>query len=167
MAVSRINSASSGIVYPTSFSFARPADTNVYAVNDNISNSTSSPTILTFGSAARFSGGSGYITHAILLTDQAANVSAFRLHLYSTTLTAINDNAAMSVLYSNRSTYQGYIDFPAAITNGSDTACSQSVQSPLPYICSGTSLFGQLQTVTGFTPASAQNFFINLFCDQN
>lgn len=148
-------------------SITRPADTTAYAAKDAIADLTSGATILTFANCARTSGGSGYVTKARLQTDQAANVSAYRLHLYDATLTAVVDNAAQTVLYANRASYLGYIDFPAAATDGSDTAVSQSTQAPLPFVAAGTSLFGMLETITGFTPANAQKFYIQLGIEQN
>lgn len=145
----------------------RPANTTAYATKDAISDSATSPTILTFINCARSSGGSGYITKARMMTDQAANTSAFRLHLYDATLSGVNDNAAQTVLYTNRASYQGYIDFPYAATDGSDTATSQATQPPFPFVASGTSLFGMLETINGFTPASGQKFYIQLGIDQN
>lgn len=157
-----------GYVALSAVEITRPADTTAYAAKDAISNSTSAPTILTFTGCARTAGQGGYVTKARLQTDQAANVSAYRLHLYNATLSAVNDNAAQTVLYANRASYLGYIDFPAASTDGSDTANSLSTQAVFPYVTSGsTSLFGMLETITGFTPASGQKFYVQLTCDQN
>lgn len=145
----------------------RPANTTAYTAKDAIADLTSGATILTFANCARSAGGSGYVTKARLQTDQAANVSAYRLHLYDATLTSVVDNAPMTVLYANRASYLGYIDFPAASTDGSDTATSQSTDKPLPFVAVGTSLFGMLETITGFTPASGQKFYVQLGIEQN
>lgn len=156
-----------GYTVRSSATITRPGDTTAYAAKDAISSSTSAPAILTFASCARTSGGSGYVTGARLVTNQAANVSAYRLHLYDATLSAVNDNAAQTVLETNWASYLGYIDLPAAGTDGSDSAISQSTQAPLPFVAAGTSLFGMLETITGFTPANAQHFRIDLGIEQN
>ncbi len=152
-------------------SFARPADTTAYAAKDAVSNSTSAPTVLTFTNLARESGGSGYIAKARLWTDQAANVAQFRLHLFHTTPTAINDNAAQTLLWANRSKRIGYIDFAAMQTEGtgSDAANSQVTDVWLPFTCATGSrnLLGLLETLTIFTPASAQQFYVELTADVN
>jgi len=151
-------------------SFARPADTTAYAINDAVANSTSAPTILTFANAGRVIGGSGYIVKAELCTDQAACVAAFRLHLFTTSVTPCNDNAAYTALYANRASRVGYIDFPAVSQEGSGSTSAFALWlGQLLYVCdaSATSLYGLLETKTAFTPASAQNFNIKLGVDRN
>src|SRR5207245_2234219 len=75
----------------------RPADTTAYAAGDQVSNSTSAPTILTFAGAARVSGGTGVITH-VWITDSvaAATLPDLELWLFDTTATPNNDNAAFA-----------------------------------------------------------------------
>lgn len=151
-------------------SFARPADTTAYAINDAVANSTSAPTILTFANAGRVIGGSGYIVKAELCTDQAACVAAFRLHLFTASVTPYNDNAAYTALYANRASRVGYIDFPAVSQEGSGSTSAFALWiGQLLYVCdaSATSLYGLLETKTAFTPASAQNFNIKLGVDRN
>lgn len=150
----------------TSATFARPADTTAYAANDAVANSTSAPTILTFTNCARKIGLGGLITKATLATDQAACVAAFRLHLFTTVVSAINDNAAWTQLWANRASYVGYIDFPPLSTEGgSNTAAfAQMTSAPLTFNAdtSDMSLYGMLETRTVFTPANAQNFFVSI-----
>src|SRR6478736_6712427 len=81
-------------------SFARPADTTTYTIGDAVSNSTSAPTVLTFTGIARTSGGTGYITKALLATDKKDATFRARLHLFSTAPTAINDNAVQTFLWA-------------------------------------------------------------------
>jgi len=151
-------------------SFARPADTTAYAINDAVSDSTSAPTILTFANAARANGGSGYIVKAELCTDQAACVAAFRLHLFTTIVTPYNDNAAYTALYANRASRVGYIDFPAVAQEGAGSTSAFALWlGQLLYVCdaAATSLYGLLETKSIFTPASAQAFNIKLGVDRN
>lgn len=154
-----------------SVSFTRPADTTAYAAKDAVSNSTSAPTVLTFTNLARVSAGSGYITKARLMTDQAANVARFRLHLYHTAPTAINDNAQHAMLWANRANRIGFIDFEAMQTEGtgSDTANALNSTIRLAFVCAAASrtLYGLLETRDAFTPANAQNFFIELMSENN
>ncbi len=154
-----------------SASFTRPADTTAYAAKDAVSNSTSAPTVLTFTNLARINAGSGYITKARLMTDQAANVARFRLHLYHTAPTAINDNAQHAMLWANRANRIGFIDFEAMQTEGtgSDTANALNSTIRLAFVCAAASrtLYGLLETRDAFTPANAQNFFIELMSENN
>ena len=149
----------------------RPADTTAYAVNDAVSNSTSDPTVLTFTNLARANAKSGYIVKARLMTDQKTNTAQFRLHLYHTAPTAINDNSAQALLYANKDKAVGYIDFNAMTTEdatASDAAFSLWI-GQLHFVCASASrtLYGLLETKTAFTPASAQKFYIELSADNN
>lgn len=149
--------------------FTRPADTTAYAANDAVSNSTSAPTILTFSDVARVAGGTLYIVKAELCTDQAACVASFRLHLFTTSVTPINDNAALTSLWTTRASRVGYIDFPAVAQEGSGSTSAFALWTgQLQVVCGATAnLFGLLQTKAAFTPASAQNFSIRLGVDRN
>lgn len=158
------------IAVESQVNITRPADTVAYAIADAISNSTTSPTILTFTGMARTSGGSGYITKARAMTNQSGNTQRLRLHLYNVAPTAVNDNAPQTVLYANRAGYVGTIDFTGLSTEGtgSDTAFSINNSPRLPFVTSGSaSLFGMLETLDAFTPTSAQTFFIGLTAEQN
>lgn len=160
---------SGGYTTLTAVDFVRPADVVAYGVNDAIADSTTAPTILTFTNAARTAGGSGYVVRARVMTDQSANVAVYRLHLFRSTVAAINDNAPFTTLIANRANYLGYIEFPAASTEGtgSDAAVTQNLDTRLAFVASGTSLFGILQTKLGFTPVSGQRFYVELGIEQN
>lgn len=159
-----------GRVVVVASTFTRPADTTAYTAKDVVADSTSAATIRTFAGAARVSGGSGYITKAQLLTDQSANTARFRLHLYNTSSpTVLNDNAPNTVLYANAGKYVGWIDFDACTTEtGSSVAQALNSTVRLAYTTSGNdTLYGVLEAVDAFTPASGQQFTIRLAFDQN
>jgi hypothetical protein len=149
----------------------RPADTTAYAAKDAVSNSTSAPTVLTFTDLARVNAGSGYIVKARLMTNQSTNTARFRLHLFHTAPTAINDNAAYTMLWANRANRIGYIDFAACSTegSGSDAAFTQNDTVRLPFVCAAATrnVIAMLETLDVFTPASAQVFYLELTVDQN
>ena len=154
-------------------SFARPGagDVTAYAVNDAVANSTSAPVILTFANAARANGGSGYIVKAELCTDQAACTAAFRLHLFTTSVTPVNDNAAYLSQWVNRAVRVGHLDFLTVSQEGTGSTSAFCLWSgaPLLYVCDAadTALYGLLETKSVFTPASGQNFSIKLGVDKN
>jgi hypothetical protein len=154
-----------------SAAFARPADVAAYASKDVVSNSTSAPIVLTFANLARVNAGSGYLVKARLESDQATNTARFRLHLYHTAPTPINDNAAFTILWANRAKRVGTIDFDALQTEGagSDAAYSANKDVRLAFACDAASrtLYGVLETLDPFTPASGQNFFVELAADNN
>lgn len=156
-------------------SFTRPANVTAYSANQTVSNSTSTPAVMTFTNLARVIGGSGYIVKARIITDQSTNVARFRLHLFHTAPTAINDGSAFTTLWANRATTVGVISFAAAGTEGagSDSAyallTSGSGNLPIPYVCDAAdrNLYGILETLDAFTPASGQNIQVELTVDNN
>lgn len=160
-----------GYMVTVSATLTRPADTTAYTAKDAIANSTSAPTALTFSKLARLPGGSGYIVKARLITNQSTNTARFRLHLFNTSPTAINDNAAYTLLWANRAARLGTIDFVACQTegSGSDAANSQNDTVRLPFVCAAAdrNIYGLLEAIDAFTPASGQIFYIALTPDQN
>jgi hypothetical protein len=154
-----------------SATITRPADTTAYAALDAVSDSTSAPAALTFASACRINAGSGTVVKARLMTDQSTNTASFRLHLFSASPTPVNDNAAYTLLWASRTSYLGYVDFDPAATEGtgSDAAMSQNTDVRLPFVCgaAATSIYGLLETLSAFTPASGQNVHLEVTVAQN
>ncbi len=155
----------------TAVTLTRPADTNAYIAQDAIANAVSGAAIITFAGAARVNGGSGYVTKARVLTDQALNTARYRLHLYHTAPAAQQDNAAFLTDWANRNKSIGSIDFGAAAqeATGGSAAGAVNKTDRLAFVCpaGATSIFGILETLDGFTPASGQNFYIELTVEQN
>ena len=158
----------------SSATVTRPADTTPYAAKDVIS--TAVGAVIEFSGMARANGGTGTIVKARLMTNQSTNTAQYRLHLFHTTPTAIADNAQYAMLDANKANRVGMIDFPATATEGtgSDAAATMRPSSdgsyPPPnlwYKCAAadTKLYGILETITAFTPASAGTFFIELGAD--
>lgn len=153
-----------------SVELTRPSDTTVYHALDAIANSTSAPTALTFSNAARVDGGSAYILFAKLTTNNPSCDARVRLHLFSTSPTAVNDNSPHPVLYANRATLVGHLDFPALASGGAGSDASQSliVDARILVACAPSSrnLFGLVQTLDAFTPSSAQKFHFQIGFEQ-
>lgn len=159
--------------------FTRPSDTTAYAAKDVISNSTSSPYVITFAGMGRVNGGSGTIVKTRLMTSQKTCTAQLRLHLFHTAPTATNDNSPYLYLYANAAYRVGMIDFPAMNTEdptnstaaGSMRPSSDGSYGPpnLWYKCAAndTALYGVLETLTGFTPDSAQAFYVELGAELN
>lgn len=143
--------------YEPSASFTRPADTNAYSAGDALSNSTSAPVVLTFSNAAPSAGGKMVVINATLEIDANAvpsGMGAFRLHLYGTSPTAINDSAAYDLPSGDRAKYLGWVDLPLPTLLGS-TMFSQNVSDRTQFTAASGTIYGILQTVAGYTPTSA------------
>jgi len=144
--------------------FTRPANVTAYASKDTVSDSTGSPTVLTFTNVARVNAGTGYIVKARIMTDQSTNVARYRLHLYNVAPTAINDNAAWTLLWANKEERIGHIDFDGCQTEGTGSDCANAVNATvrLHFAAATRTLYGLLETLDAFTPASGQNYYIEL-----
>jgi hypothetical protein len=156
----------------------RPANTTAYAALDAISDSTSTPTCITFANMAPevgSNGGSGYIVKARMLTNQSTFTGRIRLHIYSTAPTAINDNSPFTLLWANRANRIGFITFPAAATEGTGSDSANAIAAPgtgniaLAFKCANgdQSLYALAETLDGFTPTSGQIFFFELQADSS
>lgn len=152
----------------SSASITRPADTTAYSANDSLSNSTSAPTPLSFTGIFPNSGNDGYIVAARATVQGAAFAGALRLHLYTSSVTAVNDNSPFTLLFANRAIKIGYIDFLGFQYGGTGSDCSESygvfsTGSYLPAVlATGTTIYGLVEVRTAFTPTSAQQFYFEL-----
>ena len=153
--------------------FTRPSDTTAYAAKDVISDSTSSPTYMTFPNPVRTNSAGGYVVKARIMSDSTAPSTAsvvFKLHLFHTAPTAINDNTAYTMLYANRNKRIVVITFPAAATEGtgSDSCHARVSNDTVAFLVDDSSnvLYGILETDTAFPPASGQRFYVELIIDQ-
>ena len=146
--------------------FARPNNTTAYASKDAVSDSTSSPTVLSFPNIARVNAGTGYIVKARIQTNQSTSVARFRVHLFNVAPTAINDNAAWTLLWANRAARIGYVDFDGCQTEGAGSDCANAMNATVRLhfaTAPGTrALYGLLETLDAFTPAALQSFYIEL-----
>ncbi len=158
------------IILTPTIEITRPTNTTTYTALDAVSSSSTAPVNLTFTSAIRTATNGGYITGAYIRTDQSTCTARFKLHVFTTTLTAINDNAAYTSLYTDNSIVIGSISFDAVSTEGTGSTSANSLNTSirLPFkLSSGTSLYGLLETVDSFTPNSGQKFYIQLMIDPN
>lgn len=145
--------------FSVSASFTRPNDTNAYTALDVESDSTSSPTVLTFANIGPVGGKIllTRVTHEIDVSAIPSGMGAFRIHLYNASPTAINDNAAFDLPSGDRTKYLGFIEIPTPYDLGStlwaDTeAMFQPIRMEITLV-TGT-IYGILQTVAGYTPTA-------------
>jgi hypothetical protein len=151
-----------------SASFTRPSDTTAYAANDAIADSTTAPTLLSFANCANAVGGQGYIVKTRLLTNQKTCTARFRLSFYHTAPSPVNDNAPKPMLYANKDKLIGRIDLDPCNTEDTSSDAAYALSTTLmPYVCAAadTTIYCILTTLDAFTPASAQQFFVEITCE--
>lgn len=147
--------------YSSSASKTRPNDTNAYAALDVIAESTTVGTTWTFSSIGPSGGGKIVIDAITLRIDVSAipsGMGSFRLHLYSSDPTAINDNAAFDLPSGDRAKYLGFVETPTPYDLGSTLwSATEDMSFPVrkQVTLASSTLYGILQTVAAFTPTAS------------
>ena len=154
--------------YNPSVTFTRTADTTAYTAGDVIGiNNAGSPgsAIHTLTSAGP-AGSSIVVLGASLLINATAipsGMTSFRLHLYNASPTAILDNAAWDLPSGDQTAYLGYVDLGNIVDMGSTLYGEVTqVNKCIKLASSVTSVYAELVTNGGFTPASGTSFTIKL-----
>ncbi|NPV90100.1 MAG: hypothetical protein HPY50_04900 [Firmicutes bacterium] len=140
-----------------SASFTRPSNTTAYDAGDVVGQNPGANMV--FENVLSNPGGTFMIMGARLSIPVAAvpsGMSTFRLHLYNSASTAIADNTAYNLPAVDRVNYLGFITLSTPIDLG-ETLWSQddNIRFTGKLAASSTTLYGILQTVSGFTPTSA------------
>jgi hypothetical protein len=142
----------------------RPSDTNAYAAGDQISDSTTVPTILTFANCGRYNGGSVIIENCMIVNSVAAATPAsLELWLFDTTATPNNDNDAFAPTDGVANTNVAIIPFGINYAGTVNRVFSSGDIKRFVTCAAGTtSLFGMLVVRNAYTPTSAEEFKIRL-----
>jgi hypothetical protein len=152
-----------GTAYAATVSFTRPANTTAYTAGDVIGTGASNDAIHTLSSIGS-SGGYVVVQSIELVLGISAvpsGMTSFRVHFYDSSPTAAADNSAFDLASGDRAKYLGYIDMPAPVDLGA--TCFTQIDYPgklFKLASASTSLFCELQTVGGFTPAANSEAYI-------
>ncbi len=150
--------------------FTRPADTTAYAVFDTVANSTTAGSVNALSyTAARYAGGSGFITGARIAKTTASIVNAqFRLHIFDAAPTLANgDNGAFSTTMSG---YIGSIDVTCTQAFSDPAAFGRASGSNPPIMfdkLTGQTLYVIVQALAAYTPGNAEVFTVSLEIEQS
>lgn len=159
--------------------FSRPTDTNAYAAGDAVSATTSdtgTTALRALSNIGRVQADTGYITKVRLATDQAANVAVFRLHFYTVaapTTALVGDNVALVSYYANFVQKIGEVDLVPMTTStvaGASTmakAENSTIRMAFALDAASRSIYYRLETLTIFTPANAQKFYLEVAAETN
>lgn len=149
----------------------RPTNTTQYAAGDQVADSTSAPTAITFEEVAPANGGSGMILDAVCIDSAyvAAALPNLRLYLFSGSPTPNNDNAAWAASDANALVLIGKIEFSSwEVTNAGAGAAGNCASFKsginLPFKCGSTvnDIYGLLVERSTYTPVSGEAWTINL-----
>jgi len=134
--------------------FNRPADANVYAVNDWISDSTTAPTSggFTLTGACRNSGGSGIITDVIIGSNDTAAISGKVYILDAAATTTPLDNTLESANnFTDADLGKLVAEIPFSMTSRTSNALAHVQNLNAAYTCSGSANLRWLLQFTGGT----------------
>ena len=153
-----------GRAYRSVSSFSRPSNTTAYAALDVIGNADSA--VLTFSDIGP-AGGHVQLSTATLniaRTSVPSGMGQLLLHLYASSPPNIADNAAFSASAGSRSAYLRSISLSPAVVGGGFLAAAPAdyLGAHVKLADGSANLFGVLQTIGGFTPASATEYEVAL-----
>lgn len=157
--------------YRSTVSITRPSNTTQYTAGDVIgiadggTPANAGSAIHTLTSAGP-SGGFILLQSAALIFSDSTVISGmagFRVHLYSSSPTAVLDNAVFDLASGERAAYMGYFDFPTPIDLGS-TIYTQvdSIGRQIKLAAASTSLFVEIETRGTYQPASGSTIELRL-----
>jgi hypothetical protein len=150
-----------GKAYRAAVTITRPSNTTAYAAGDVVGVADSG-TPANAGSAiitlSNIGPAGGYVliqSVRLMIGNSTPPASAFRLHLYTESPTAILDNAAFNLAAGDVGKYVDYIDLPAPQDFG-DIAFARDNYSGLEVklAAASTTLYAILEARSAYTPAS-------------
>jgi hypothetical protein len=146
-----------GKAYRSTVTITRPSNTTAYTAGDVVGD-TGGSAILTLSSIGP-SGGYILIQSAALIFGDStvpSGMGAFRIHLFSSSSTAIADNAPFDLTSGERDAYMGYIDLSAPQDLGSTIYTQVDYPGRLVKLAAAsTTLFVEIETRGAYTPVSA------------
>lgn len=138
-----------------SITFTRPANTTAYTAGDVIGSTSSAIHELTSVASS-----SSYVfVQSIQLlinsTSVPSGMAGFRVHLYSSSPTAIADNAAYTFTSSDATAWQDSYDLGTPAVRGSMLRAQAYYQGGIMKLQSASSsMYAVLETLGAYTPAS-------------
>jgi hypothetical protein len=143
------------------------------AGNSNYTSGGAVARLFRLPNVARIAGGVGYIVKGQLFTDKKDCVAQCKIHIFNAPVTAILDNSPYLRLYANKDKRVAEVLFPALSTEDptNSTAASAIVTAntansniPVPFSCGADDrdLYFMVETLTAFTPASGEKFYLRL-----
>ncbi len=162
------------VLKSTSATFDRPSDTTQYSANDLVANSTTAGSVspLSFTIGTGEGRGIKIVGGKLQKSATTTTSSSMILHLYTSSPTVANgDNGAFS---TDTAGYLGKITFPTMTAFTDDAlatmdagAVSGGFNAINAYLGSTSVIYGLLQAVATYTPASAETFTATLYIEQS
>ena len=153
-----------GKAYRSTVTITRPSNTTAYAAGDVVGD-TNGSAVLSFTAAGPSAGFIILQSASLVFSDTVvpSGMGAFRLHFYSSSPTAIADNAAFDLVSGERANYMGYVDFSTPQDFGSSLYTQIDYSGRLLKLgTASTTLYAELETRGAYTPVSASTIAVRL-----
>ena len=145
-------------------SITRPANTTPYTALDVVGGDPATGEICTFTTASNTG---GWIVGIKLATDDNTTGGDFIVRFFKTEPTVVTDNSAFAfgTGFEYTESYMGSVTLTLAAINGSESG-GEDTSLRIPYGSEGN-IFALIETVDGFTPASASVWSMSLVFENN
>ena len=153
-----------GKAYRSTVTLTRPSNTTAYTAGDVVGD-TGGSAILTLTNMGPSAGFILLQSVSLVFSDSSvpSGMGAFRVHMYSSSPTAIADNAAFDLLSGDRDKYMGYIDLSTPLDLGSTLYTQTDYPGRLIKLAAAsTSLFVEIETRGAYTPVSASTVTLRI-----
>lgn len=153
-----------GKAYRTTFTITRPSNTTAYTAGDVVGDINGSA-IISFTAAGPVGGFVIIQSVSLIFSDNVvpAGMSGFRVHLYSTSPTAIADNAVFDLSSGERASYMGYVDLSAPQDLGSSLYTQMDYSGRLVKLAAASNtIFAEIETRGAYTPVSASTLTLRM-----
>ena len=155
--------------------FTRPADITAYTAGDLVANSTSAGSVVPLSWTVFPSrDGGGWVKAVRLRIDKSDVANAqFRVHLYSAipTFTSAGDNSAFStVVATGYTAWLASFDVTMVMKDAAGAAGNALPGSGMAFplaLTRGTTVYGLIEALAGYTPKSASVFTAELLVEGN
>jgi len=147
--------------FKVSQSFTRPGDTNAYAIDDAISDSTSDPHIMSQDLSSFGASGGRFlvITNAKVISSRKIGVIPVNVVVMPASFAATNDNSEFTI--SDAVSELGGLCIPCVnYTNAKENSWSASDPGWWEMQLSSTSIYFALQASAAYTPANGEKFTV-------
>jgi len=153
----------------------RPADTTQYTAGDQVADSTSAPTPLTFANAAQTQGGSGVIKSVTIISSaKQATAPTLDLYIFDSQPTPNNDNAAWAPADSDAAAIIAKVVLstwtdlnPGSAAAGNALKHVTNLTLPFRTPSDSRDLYGLLVERGTYTPVSGEVFTVRLGITQD
>lgn len=166
------------VVVPSA-NFTRPSNATQYAIGDLVANNTAAASVVAMSWTVPLpdsskNGYAGFYVAGVRLhkSDHDLTSASFRVHLYSATptFTSAGDNGVFStVVATGNANWLGSFDGTcvAAHADGDSCICVPTEGVIPPQLIGGATVYGLIEALATYTPASAEVFTAELLVEQN